>query len=95
MNGRDAEEEKTMKEKYIAKPWLWPDRTIGKRESRVLREEHNALFNSHAELLAALEGLFRECVMIHKHWGDNCNQPQADAAKAAAHAAIAKSKGEA
>ena len=27
------------------KTWLWPDRVIGKRESRELREEHNALVN--------------------------------------------------
>lgn len=33
----------------------WPDHTIGKRESRRIRDEHNALFNSHAELLAALK----------------------------------------
>lgn len=30
--------------------WHWPDRTIGKRESRRLREEHNALGNHAAEL---------------------------------------------
>jgi len=35
--------------------WLWPDRTIGKKESSVLRDEHNALVNSHAELLEALK----------------------------------------
>ena len=35
------------------KSWLWPDRTIGMRESRALREEHNAVVNSHAELLSA------------------------------------------
>lgn len=40
------------------KTWLWPDRTISKRESRELRDEHNALANSHAALLDAL----RECV---------------------------------
>ena len=33
--------------------WLWPDHAIGKQESRQLREEHNAVVNSHAELLAA------------------------------------------
>lgn len=27
------------------KPWLWPDHVIGKRESRRLREEHNAAVN--------------------------------------------------
>ena len=35
--------------------WLWPDRTIGKRESRALRDEHNRLINSHAKLLEAIE----------------------------------------
>lgn len=35
------------------KAFLWPDHVIGKRESRQIREEHNALYNSHAELLAA------------------------------------------
>jgi len=33
----------------------WPDHVIGKRESRHIREEHNALYNSHADLLAALQ----------------------------------------
>ena len=35
--------------------WQWPDHVIGKRESRRLREEHNALANSHAELCRTLE----------------------------------------
>jgi hypothetical protein len=30
--------------------WLWPDRTIGKAESRELREEHNAVVNQSAAL---------------------------------------------
>lgn len=37
--------------------WLWPDRTIGKRESRILREEHNEAINQRAELLEALEAI--------------------------------------
>jgi len=32
----------------------WPDHVIGKRESRRIRDDHNALYNSHAELLRAL-----------------------------------------
>lgn len=40
-----------------SKFWHWPDRNIGKRESRVLREEHNKLANEHADLLTKLEGL--------------------------------------
>lgn len=30
--------------------WLWPDRNIGKRESRRLREEHNAAISAAFEL---------------------------------------------
>lgn len=43
--------------------WLWPDRVIGKRESRKLREEHNTLVNDRDRLLAA-------CVRIRRavHW---------------------------
>lgn len=40
--------------------WLWPDRTIGKRESRDLREEHNALVKLNVELLAVLELVERD-----------------------------------
>ena len=39
------------------KCWLWPDRNIGKRESRQLREEHNALVNRNAELIEAAEAV--------------------------------------
>ena len=74
--------------------WLWPDRTIGKRESRILREEHNEAINQRAELLQALNGLFEQCVMIHKYGGEICNQREADAAEEAARKAIAKATGE-
>lgn len=40
-----------------AKSWLWPDRTIGKAESRNLREEHNALVNAHVEAIQQLREL--------------------------------------
>ncbi len=46
-----------------------------------------------AELVAALEGLFEHCAMIHSRWGDGCNQKDADAAINAARAAIAKARG--
>lgn len=43
--------------------WLWPDRTIGKQESRQLREEHNAVVHEvdrlkalNADLVSALTG---------------------------------------
>ena len=46
-----------------SRPWLWPDRTIGKRESRRLREEHNETVNQHADMLAALQ----ECEAWFNH----------------------------
>lgn len=58
--------------------WLWPDHAIGKSESRRLREEHNALLNSHAELLEALRDMLE--------WterGDAAIDPPTDAARAA------------
>jgi hypothetical protein len=40
--------------------FLWPDHAIGKRESREIREQHNAsiqaLLDERRELLEALEG---------------------------------------
>jgi hypothetical protein len=35
----------------------WPDHVIGKRESRRIRDEHNALFNSHGDAVRILEEL--------------------------------------
>ena len=50
--------------------WLWPDRVIGKKESRVLREEHNALCNSHAELVKALDQLQASATWAGQMIGD-------------------------
>jgi hypothetical protein len=73
----------------------WPDHTIGKRESRYIREAHNALYNDFHDLLAALKGLFEHCAMTHKYWGDNCNLKEANAAEQAAREAIKQAeKGE-
>lgn len=44
------------------------------------------------ELLAALEGLFEHCAMIHKHWGEGDNTKEANKAIEAAKAAIAKAR---
>ena len=54
--------------------------------------EDSRLSAAAPELLAALEGLFRECSMVHKHWGTACNSKEADAALTAARAAIEKAK---
>jgi len=42
------------------------------------------------DMLAALQGIFEHCSMIHKHWGEADNSKAADAAQNAARAAIAK-----
>ena len=68
----------------------WPDHVIGKRESRRIRDEHNVLYNSHAELVTALNGLFKHCAMVHKHWGEGDNTREADNAQEQARAALAK-----
>lgn len=70
----------------------WPDHVIGKRESRRIRDEHNALYNSHAELAAALADLFEQCAMMHKYWGEGNNTVAADAAQDRARAALAKAR---
>ena len=42
-----------MDAKTTARSWLWPDHVIHLAESRRIREEHNALVNSHHNLLEA------------------------------------------
>jgi hypothetical protein len=42
---------------HTPQSWLWPDHALGKSASRMLREEHNALVNSHAVLLAERDRL--------------------------------------
>ena len=44
------------------------------------------------DLLAALEGLFEHCSMIHKHWGEGGNQKEADATIKAGREAIEKAR---
>ena len=48
------------------------------------------LITAAPEMLEALKSLFEHCAMVHKHWGENSNQKEADAAIAAARAVIAK-----
>ena len=78
--------------------WLWPDHVIGKRESRRLREEHNAVVNSQAELLEACELCVEELFQLHEQTHPDCiaDRPKRCPSRAAlekARAAIAKAKG--
>ncbi len=47
----------------------------------------------HGPLVDALEALFKECAMTHKHWGENDNTREANAAIAAGQAALTLAKG--
>lgn len=55
-------------------------------------EEHAVLIvkavNNHEAMVKALQGLFEHCSMIHKHWGEGCNQKEADEAIKSARAAL-------
>ena len=67
--------------------WHWPDHVIGKRESRRLREEHNALAGNHNELVAALSQLLNTCELNTDDITDNAVALVGDA-----RAALAKAK---
>lgn len=49
-------------------------------------------YNTHGALVSAMEQLFKHCAMVHKHWGENCNQKQADEAVRAARKALKDAK---
>jgi hypothetical protein len=53
----------------------------------------NARANAYPRLVEALEGLFAQCVMIHRYGGDGCNQREADAAINAARALLTELEG--
>ena len=70
--------------------WHWPDHVIGKRESRRLREEHNALANSHAELMRALERIAAQCANTAKTFPNAPGRGDTVANERTARAALIK-----
>jgi hypothetical protein len=51
--------------------------------------EAKAAKAAHADKLAeALRELFKQCAMVHKYWGEACNQAEADAAVTLANSAL-------
>ena len=49
----------------FGKTWHWPDKCIGRRESRTLRDEHNAVVNSQEELATSLAELLNTSALNH------------------------------
>lgn len=80
---------------YTRKSWLWPDRTIGKKESRVLRDEHNALYNEFDTVLRGLEATLA-CLVLKdvEQPGFMVGQALVDATIEKAKSIINKAKGE-
>ena len=56
-------------------------------------EDDATLCTAAPTMLAALEGLFENCVMIQKYWGEGSNTKQSTLAITEAYAAIAQAKG--
>lgn len=82
-------------------PWKW-DQTNGMTDPEgrgvYLRDDRNYQYTVHAcnnypALVEALEQLFEQCAMVHKRWGEGCNQKESDAAIESARAALAAAKG--
>ncbi len=64
--------------------------SLYKHDLEVEKERHAKTKQQRDDLLDACKALFEHCCMVHKHWGENCNQKQASAAIEAGHKAIAK-----
>ncbi len=72
----------------------WMMKTVDHAEARATAiitacNRAPALEAENAALREALRGLFENCAMVHKRWGENSNQKQADAAIESARALLA------
>jgi hypothetical protein len=66
-----------------------------KKERKIRNSKKTgALVAAAPDMLEALQNLYLHCAMIHKYWGDGCNQKESDSAIAAGEAAIKKALGE-
>jgi len=76
--------------------FLWPDHAIGKRESREIREQHNAsiqaLLDERRELLEALEG-FLSWSIENEERPNYATKVQKPVVVEKVRAAIAKARG--
>lgn len=67
--------------------------TMDSWDGAVNHAANSRLIAAAPDMLEALNGLFEHCSMIHKHWGDNSNQKEAENAIKKARAAINKATG--
>lgn len=79
---------------YNAAGWAVANATVYHGKQDVEECKANArLIAAAPDLLAALEGIFENCAMVHKHWGEGSNAKGADAAIRAAQDAIKSARG--
>ena len=71
-----------------------PNATVAHYSLQLALAERDKARADVAELRAALQGLFEQCAMVHKHWGADDNTKAANAAQNAARAMLAKLQSE-
>lgn len=68
---------------YDSKGWAVANATVYHGKADLAETKANAAYiakacNAYPQLVEVLQGLFEQCAMVHKYWGDGCNQKQAD-----------------
>lgn len=75
---------------YTCSKCGWSAELTGRKRCKPCHLAHNRKSKYKPDMLRALQGLYKHCSMIHKHWGEGCNQKAADEAIQAGLAAITK-----
>lgn len=80
---------------YDEKGWAIANATVYHGRADDGDAKANAAYIAHAanaypKLVEALQGLFEQCAMVHKHWGEGCNRRQADEAQKEALALLSE-----